>query len=81
MDDSIASPKLVVEIPTNGSHGPWMLMSYKNKKHDTVQNDPPKRQDNSSSRFSILVNDAEDTDKDIDSNPKKPIIAKVSISC
>lgn len=68
----INSPNL--ETTTPGGHGSWMLMSYKNKKRDNVHNGQSKSQANSGSRFSVLVNEDEGTEKATGSSSMEPVI-------
>lgn len=58
-NDSPPSGSKVASIKTKNDdgHGPWMLMSYKNKKRDTGVNGSNKGQNSSGSRFSVLDND------------------------
>lgn len=63
-----------VEHTISGGHGPWMLMSYKNKKRDTMQNGKPISSTNSGSRFSVLINEDEGTDKTTSATLTEPTV-------
>lgn len=59
VDDSINTPLR----PSSGGPGPWMLMTYKSRKHSTVQ--PGNVKASSGSRFSVLTLDDVDSTVDI----------------
>lgn len=48
------TPELCKNEPPPGGHGPWLLMSYKNKKRVNSASDNVKGQTSFGSRFSVL---------------------------
>ncbi|KAK9945923.1 hypothetical protein M0R45_011413 [Rubus argutus] len=68
MDATVSSPKVDDSIsttlpPSSGGPGPWMLMTYKSRKHSTFQ--PGNVKTSSGSRFSVLTLDDVDSTVDI----------------
>ncbi|KAK9903704.1 hypothetical protein M0R45_001031 [Rubus argutus] len=68
------------EESTSNSHGPWMLMSYKNRKRESTANGNTKGLGASGSRFSILETDEDEYATSAADNTKTPVTPKKSNS-
>ncbi|KAK9941422.1 hypothetical protein M0R45_018024 [Rubus argutus] len=68
-----------VESQANG-HGPWMLMSYKNKKRDSPANGNAQGRAPSGSRFSVLEVTEDGTSGNVDANTEDDMTSKAAVS-
>ncbi|KAK9921925.1 hypothetical protein M0R45_030417 [Rubus argutus] len=86
VDTEGASPILKNDVFPNGTHGPWMLMSYKSKKRESSSGvGTSKLQSKSGSRFSILINEDEEIMPEINdkvniSVPPRPLVTKPPVA-
>lgn len=76
--DPTVLPATTKESTSNG-HGPWMLMTYKNKKRESTANGNNKDQGASGSRFSILETDEDANAASEADNMKAPVTPKVTL--